>query len=195
MTKINPQRLYGEFVSGYALDIHTISSTYVGVNEQGHDVYDTVRSELGDLLYRLKYRYDQNAGNEIAAVAAAFLGRAKTKLDALVPVPPSGARPLQPVILLANAIGAAVPLAVIDCVTTTRATEQLKGVTDKARRTELLAGLHSVDGSQTQGKNILLFDDLFRSGATLNAITDLLIGEGKAASVRVLTITKTRSNA
>ncbi len=50
MTKINPQRLYGKFVSGYALDIHTISSTYVGVNEQGHDVYETVRSELGDLL-------------------------------------------------------------------------------------------------------------------------------------------------
>jgi predicted amidophosphoribosyltransferase len=195
MTKINPQRLHGKFVSGYALDIHTISSTYMGVNDQGHEVYDTVRSEIGDLLYRLKYRYDRDAGNEIAAVAAAFLGRAKTKFDALVPVPPSGARPLQPVIFLANAIGAAVPLAAIDCVATTRATEQLKGVTDKERRKELLAGLHAVDAHQTQGKNILLFDDLFRSGSTLNAITDLLMGEGKAASVRVLTITKTRSNA
>jgi predicted amidophosphoribosyltransferase len=110
-------------------------------------------------------------------------------------VPPSGARPLQPVIFLANAIGAAVPLAAINCVTTTRAREQLKGVTDKERRKELLAGLHAVDAHQTQGKNILLFDDLFRSGSTLNAFTDLLMGEGKAASVRVLTITKTRSNA
>jgi competence protein ComFC len=79
-------------------------------------------------------------------------------------------------------------------VTATRATEQLKGVTDKARRKELLAGLHAVDTKQTRGKDILLFDDLFRSGSTLNAITDLLMGEGRAASVRVLTLTKTRSN-
>jgi len=59
----------------------------------------------------------------------------------------------------------------------------------------LLAGLHAVDPKETQGKNMLLFDDLFRSGSTLNAITDLLMGTRKAASVPVLTITKTRSNA
>ena len=47
---------------------------------------------------------------------------------------------------------------------------------------------------RTTGKNVLLFDDLFRSGATLNAITGLLLRQGQAASVRVLTITRTRSN-
>ena len=39
-----------------------------------------------------------------------------------------------------------------------------------------------------------LFDDLFRSGATMNAITDVLLRKGKAASVRAFTITRTRSN-
>lgn len=194
MTKINPQKIYGNFVSGWALDVHTLSSTYLGVNDNGHEVYDTTRSEVGDLLYRLKYRFDRDAGNEIARVAAAYIARTKTKFDVLVPVPPSGARALQPVIFLANAIGAAVPLMVADCVTTIRATEPLKGVTDKARRKELLAGLHAIDANQTEGRHILLLDDLFRSGSTLNAITDVLTGEGKAASVRVLTITKTRSN-
>ena len=48
---------------------------------------------------------------------------------------------------------------------------------------------------KTKNRHILLFDDLFRSGSTLNAITDLLMGDGQPASVRVLTITKTRSNA
>jgi predicted amidophosphoribosyltransferase len=194
VTKINPQKIYGNFVSGWALDVHTLSSTYLGVNDNGHEVYDTTRSEVGDLLYRLKYRFDRDAGNEIARVAAAYIARTKTKFDVLVPVPPSGARALQPVIFLANAIGAAVPLMVADCVTTIRATEPLKGVTDKARRKELLAGLHAIDANQTEGRHILLLDDLFRSGSTLNAITDVLTGEGKAASVRVLTITKTRSN-
>ena len=46
----------------------------------------------------------------------------------------------------------------------------------------------------TTGKNVLLFDDLFRSGATMNAITDVLLNQGQVTSVSVLTITKTRSN-
>ncbi len=194
MTKINPQRIYGSFISGVALDVHTLSSTYLGVNEYGHEVYDTARSEIGDLLYRLKYRSDRDAGTEIARAAAAYIAGSKIKFDMLVPVPPSGVRALQPVLFLASAIGAAVPLPVIDCVTTIRATEQLKGVTDRERRKELLAGLHAIDASKTRDKHILLFDDLFRSGSTLNAITDLMMGEGRAASVRALTITKTRSN-
>jgi hypothetical protein len=55
VTKINPQRIYGNFVWGVALDVHTLSRTYLGLNESGHEVYDTARSEVGELLYRLKY--------------------------------------------------------------------------------------------------------------------------------------------
>jgi len=109
VTKINPQRIYGRFISGVALDVHTLSSTYMGVNEFGHEVYDTVRSEVGDLLFRLKYRADRDAGAEIARVAATYIAGSKTKFDMLVPVPPSGARALQPVLFLARAIAAAVP--------------------------------------------------------------------------------------
>jgi competence protein ComFC len=97
-------------------------------------------------------------------------------------------------LVLANGIGTAVNLPVVQCITTTRATTQLKGVTDPAQRKELVDGLYAVDPQYTAGKNVLLFDDLFRSGTTLGAITDVLLKEGKAASVRVLTITKTRSN-
>jgi len=82
-----------------------------------------VRSEIGDLLYRLKYRSDRDAGNQIALIAAAYIRRAKTRFDALVPVPPSGARAFQPVKFLATVIGAAIPLRVADCITTTRPTE------------------------------------------------------------------------
>ena len=47
--------------------------------------------------------------------------------------------------------------------------------------------------NQTEGKGILLFDDLYRSGATVSAITALLKNEGKAKAVRLLTLTQTRS--
>jgi predicted amidophosphoribosyltransferase len=46
-----------------------------------------------------------------------------------------------------------------------------------------------------QSKNVLLFDDLFRSGATMNAIAAELRDNGGLADLFALTITRTRSNA
>lgn len=194
MVACNPRKLSGNWVSGFALDIHTVSSKHLGLNEAGHDVFDTKRSELGELLYRLKFKGDKTAAQAIIDTVVEILKPSRKKFDLIVPVPPSGKRPIQPVITLANGFGAALDLPVIECVTTTRSTTQLKGVIGAEKRNELLAGLHAVDAKHTAGKNILLFDDLYRSGATLNAITGLLMQKGKAASVRVLTITHTRSH-
>ena len=190
MAAIHLQKITGQWTKGVALD----RSTYVGVNEHGRDVYDTVRSELGELLVRLKYRGDRSAAPEIIATAAQYLRPHVHKFDRIVPVPPSVGRAVQPVIVLARGIGEAIGVPVVDCVTTTRPATQLKDVADPDRRRELLSGLYEVDPIETEGGNILLFDDLFRSGATMNAITDVLTGQGRAASVRAFTITRTRSN-
>lgn len=117
----------------------------------------------------------------------------RNKFDLIIPVPPSGKRPLQPVIVLARGIGKKLGLPVVECVTTTRPATQLKGVKDSEKRKELLDGLYAVDRTYTQGKSILLFDDLYRSGATMNAVTDLLVSQGEAEVVRILAITKTRN--
>lgn len=194
MAAINPQKIAGNWRAGVALDIHTLSSTHLGTNEHGHPIFDTKRSELGELLNRLKYHADQKVVPEIVETAVTFLKPHRSKFDVIVPVPPSAVRAVQPVILLAEGIGAGLGLPVVSCITTTRDTKQLKEVTDPAQRKELLDGLHAVDASKTKGRNILLFDDLFRSGATMNAITDILKQTGGAASVRVFTITRTRSN-
>jgi len=194
LAKIDPQKIPGKWTSGIALDIHTISSTHLGVNEQGHDIYDTKRSELGELLYRLKYKADTTAANEIIEAASAYLTPHRSKFNLIVPVPPSGARAVQPVITLAKGIGAKLNIPVADCITTTRPATPLKGVIDPSKRKELLTGLYAVDPAHTTRKDVLLFDDLFRSGSTMNAITELLLGTGKASSVRAFTITRTRSN-
>jgi competence protein ComFC len=130
MTKINPQKIVGKWQSGIALDVHTLSSTYLGVNEQGHEVYDTKRSELGELLYRLKYKSDTAAANDIVTTAAEYLKPHLSKFDVIVPVPPSGIRPVQPVITLAKGIGKALGVPVVECVGLTRSATQLKGVID-----------------------------------------------------------------
>ncbi len=190
---MNPTRIVGNWISGYALDIHTIFSTYIGINEFGHDVFDPKRSELGELLYRMKYRDDRSAASAIVEAAVSFLQRSRNKFDVIVPVPPSGTRRVQPVPILANGIGAALKLPVAHCVSATRPAMQLKGVMNPEKRTELLEGLYSVERAHTQRKSVLLFDDLYRSGATMKAITELLMTQGRAEAVRVLTITRTRS--
>jgi competence protein ComFC len=194
MAAINPRRIVGNWTSGYALDVHTLSSRHLGVNEHGHELFETKRSELGELLYRLKYRADKRAAAEIVATVADFLRPSRTRFDVIVPVPPSAARAVQPVIVIAEGVGAALGIPVAACIRKTRRTEQLKGVLDPARRTALMAGLYAVDAESTLGKNVLLMDDLYRSGSTLIAITELLLSQGKAATVRVLTVTRARSH-
>jgi predicted amidophosphoribosyltransferase len=194
VVKVHPQNITGLWKAGCALDLHTTSSTPVGENQFGHMQFETVRPEIAELLYQLKYRSNQSAASDIIETAADFLKPHCQKFDLIVPVPPSTPRAVQPVLVLANGIGAALKMPVANCVTTTRPTTQLKGVTDPEERKKLLDGLYAVDVAQTRGKSVLLFDDLFRSGSTMNAITEVLLGEGEAAAVRVLTITKTRSN-
>lgn len=194
MVNIHPQNIEGVWQSGVALDFHTTSSTPTSYNEAGYMQFDTVRPEIAELLYQLNYQGKQEAAQEIITTSAAFLHPHRAKFDLMIPVPASTARVVQPVLILARGIGAVVDLPVVECITTTRSPSQLKGVTDPERRKELVDGLYAVDPDHTTGKNVLLFDDLFRSGTTMNAITEVLLQQGQAASVHVLTITKTRRN-
>lgn len=113
-------------------------------------------------------------------------------IEMIVPVPASSARAVQPVMLLAKGISDQLSVPLVECVTKTHETAQLKNIFDLDARLKALAGLHTVDVAVTQGRKILLFDDLYRSGATMDVITTALYEQGKAAEVYALTITRTR---
>lgn len=194
IVEIHPQQIVGKWTTGVALDLHTTSSTPIGPGPSGHMLFDTLRPPIAELLYQLKYRGDRSAAQSIIETAAHFLQQYRDKFDLIIPVPPSTPRAMQPVLVLAAGLGAAVNLPVVSCISTTRPTTQLKGVTDPIQRSQLLDGLYTVDAAQTSSKRVLLFDDLYRSGSTMNAITDVLVNHGAAASVSALTITRTRSN-
>jgi predicted amidophosphoribosyltransferase len=78
-------------------------------------------------------------------------------------------------------------------VTKIKQTQQLKNVFDYKQRLSALENAFAVEKKMISGKRILLFDDLYRSGATLNAIAKKLPKEGEAKAVFVLTLTRTRS--
>ncbi|MCC6265465.1 MAG: ComF family protein [Bryobacterales bacterium] len=195
--KIDPKTLRGPWASGFALDVHTTGSTFLGHNEYGHPVFETGRSPIGNLVYRLKYRGDRSALAEITETASDFLSRTwKLEADVIVPVPPSNtSRRNQPVIVVATGLSELCGIPVCEsCIKKVKSTAPLKDVFDLAKRTEILQSAFAVDASKTAGKTILLFDDLFRSGATAGTISRLLSSEGGAKAVYLLTLTRTRSS-
>ncbi len=194
MAKFQPRKIQGRWRDGYALDLHTLSSTPIGYNEYGHMQFDTKRSELGELLYRLKYGADKAAIAEIVDALCEFTASWNPGAEMIVPVPPSSQRNVQPVIVIAEGFSRRLGIPLVDCVKRTRDAPQLKNVYDLDERLRLLEGLHQVDASVTESKKVLLFDDLYRSGATMDAITAALYDDGRAADVFALTVTRTRSH-
>ena len=195
---INPQKLEGNWREGFSLDFHTIHSTPIN-DELGNLVgWDTERTQIGAELYRLKYWRESERLSIITQVASDFLKTVlgSWKIDAIIPAPPSdSSRHIQPVFELAKEIGKQLKINVdFTNLKKIKQTSQIKNENDPDKRKEALKDAFSVTENCYLGKNILVFDDLFRSGGTLNAISKALILEGKAQDVYVFTITKTRTN-
>src|SRR5713101_6128642 len=104
MVQFKPLKIPGRWRDGYALDYQTIKSEFVGHDEFGHPRFDTTRTEIGELLYKLKYQRDQSTVPELVESATNFITGWKPGVNAIVPVPPSAARMVQPVMILCEAI-------------------------------------------------------------------------------------------
>lgn len=195
MVEINPKRITGCWTEGFALDFHTLSSEYIGDDEYGHPQFDTKRSRIGDLLYRLKYRKDTSVLDDIIATASEFIKSINWTVELIVCVPPSRKwRKFQPVPPIAIGIGSAIGINVcVDTVVKVKDTPELKNIFHFEERMRILKDAFKIRDPVVAGYSILLLDDLYRSGATLNAVSRLLQQEGKARNVYVLTLTMTRS--
>jgi competence protein ComFC len=194
MIKISPKQIKGKWTSGYALDFHTLSSEHIGDDEYGRPQFDTKRSDIGELLYRLKYKLDKSVLRIIVDTAVGFLNKKNWSLDLIIPVPPSRkTRTFQPVVSVAKGISKLTDIKLCtDCVVKKKETLELKNVYEFNKRMEILKDAFAIVKEEIEGKNIILFDDLYRSGATLNSITLALKNEGKAKEIYVLTLTMTR---
>jgi predicted amidophosphoribosyltransferase len=196
--EINPQKLNGHWNEGWALDLHTSSSHPIKDEDGNITGWDTKRPPIAEELYRLKYWREQYRVDSIARPAAEFLNKYKNKwqLDVIIPIPPSDmTREFQPVYEMAKSIGRLVGLPVdFNTLKKVKSTSQLKEIEDPDTRREILKDAFSINFNALSGKNVLIFDDLYRSsGETLKAACDVIMNKGKAKEVYVLTITKTRS--
>ena len=186
--------LIGNWKKGFALDLHTKSSEYLGVDEFGRDRFDTKRTEIGELVYKLKYSADMSSVSKLVGCIQQNI-RGLEKLDYLVPVPPSKPRAAQPVFLIAEELSKRIRVPFIrDVILKVKITPEIKEVFDQKEREALLAAAYEYnDKYNLANKNILLLDDLYRSGTTLRVITSILYKNAMVKNVFVITLTKTRS--
>lgn len=189
---VNPLKVNGTWTEGYTLDQHVESSEFLGYDSYGRGMYDTKRTPIGEAVYQLKYgSKDPAEAAKIASTAASFIKHWGIEIDAIVAMPPSKQRATQPVELIAELLAQQLGVQLLDGVSKVKDTPQLKDVSVEQRQ-KLLEGVHAVDPAKTKGKKILLLDDLFQSGATMNAVAAILLGAGGASKVYALALTRTK---
>jgi len=188
-------KIDGNWKAGYAIDLHAISSVYLGDNPDGQPQFENDRSEMGELINRLKYHSDESAIPKIIELINKNLKNI-TAVDFIVPVPPSNLnRAFQPVYRIVEELSKSSTVPLLKNVISKSNVEELKSITNPAKRESLLRNSLKLNPQiDIENKVILLIDDVYRSGATVRAVTDLLYNQAKVKSVYVLTMTKTRSN-
>ncbi|WP_114783561.1 ComF family protein [Vibrio tetraodonis] len=179
----------GNWKAGWALDLHTIGSVRL---EDGS--FDNTYSDVGKALNRLKYSGEEENIEYLVAELVAFL---RTRfvtpyIEVIVPAPASKQRDLQPVYAIAQAVAETLEIKYDqNYVEKVKDTAELKSIEDITERQQILSGAFKVD-SRYESDKVLIIDDLFRSGSTLNELTKTMYNQGNVDNVYVVTLTKTR---
>ncbi len=181
----HPRPIKGNWSAGFALDFHS-----------GFKGEDWNRSGIGDLVYRLKYESDASVLPKlIEQTRSLFAAHPEmSQFDIIIPVPSSTPREFSPVHEFCKALSGALNKPVQASVVKTRQTKPQKEMQTLPQKRDNVAGAFAVNNDTLKGdvtgKRVLLVDDLFDSGATLEETTKVLL-RSKAARVNVLTLTRT----
>jgi predicted amidophosphoribosyltransferase len=186
--KTSVKQIIGNWDLGYALDKHTISSAPVGINEYGHTIFETTRTEVGEALYQLKYKADWSQIEGLATELVKSVCHRFAKIGMVVPMAASNVRQRQPVTELAKEVSRLLDVPYFDEMLVKAPNgKSLKDLNSKAKKLEALQGTLTVNRIiNNQGKwNALLIDDLFHTGASLEAACTALKGYEKVDKIYV----------
>lgn len=185
---LNPVRIYGTWDEGVVLDNHMLKSVFLGYDENGKERFENTRTEIGELIYKFKYQKNKGSLSEIINLVKDILDKwnLKEKIDIVIPVPPSNKmRDYQPVFEISKAIASVL------------GKEYKNDILSKESNLQVKDG-YNISGMITQNRlledksNILIIDDLYSTGATLNEACKVLRKDKNVGKIYCLVMTKTK---
>lgn len=193
--QVQIRQIAGNWDAGYALHKHTLTSFYIGDDANGHAQFDTTRSEPGEALFQLKYRAGWAQVPPIAAALHAHIFPLFKKVELIIPMPASTARSKQPVDEIAKELGRLADVPVFDSIVVKspalQGAPQLKNLKSKAEKIAALEGRFTINRAITNEGcwNALMLDDLFDTGATMEAVCTTLRTYPKINKIFAATVT------
>lgn len=190
--KVSIRQIDGPWDSGWVLDKHSLHSVYIGDDAYGHARYDTTRTEAGEATFQLKYRSDWMQAKPLAQAIAEHIYPKLDNVGLVVPMPASRQRPRQPVTAVATELGQLVGVPVFDTLLLKAANgKSLKDMRTKAEKIEAIGDSFSVhDGIEGNGPwNVLVVDDLFDTGASMEAACKVLRAYPKVRKIYIAALT------
>lgn len=180
LSRSHPQKLSGPWECGWALGFY---SSFSG-NEWS-------RSRVGDLVHRLKYEGETEALLPLVSEALALIEAHPefSRVDGVVATPPTVVREFDHVAAFARLLADRLRLPVLAAIEKTRHTRPQKDFRTLAEKKHNVAGAYQ-SRECVRGRRLLLVDDLFDSGMSLEEMTQTLLRAG-AKGVVVLTMTRT----
>jgi ATP-dependent DNA helicase RecQ len=180
LSRPHPKPLKGPWHSGWALDFHS-----------RFDGDEWSRGLVGELVNRLKYEGDTSAVQPLVDhIMDLIAGHPDlADVDGIVPMPPSTVRPFDPVKAVADELGSRLSKKVGSVLVRVRQTAPQKEMHSLAQKRANVNGAFVVR-AKISGRKVLLLDDLYDSGMTLEAAFHALMEAG-AIRVCVLTLTRT----
>jgi predicted amidophosphoribosyltransferase len=164
----NIMRIAGNWDIGYVLDWHVKSSEFLGYNEFGKPEFNTIRTEIGEAIFQLKYRQDKTKIEPLAETMSKNIRLAFQTASFVVPMPPSKNRPFQPAIELARRVSEKLKIPFFENILLkSGTTPQMKDIQTTEERVKLLIGCFYINDSisSSDSWDVIVIDDLFSSGA------------------------------
>ena len=189
---MNVMKLDGLWDEGYSLDQYNLKSIYLGEDVFGNSQFDSERSELGELIYKMKYNGHENTVDNIVDIILPFVSDwlSRIHVDIIIAAPPSKTREIQPVFEITRELAKRLKKHFSSDVLVKLSEDTIKNIQPEERD---LRNQIFMTKKAKHHADILLIDDVIETKTTANECVRVLKEDPLIDHVYYLSITRKKT--